>query len=195
MNYISMLKEVLYAYYYNLKLRMARLSVLKNNPKTFVSPLSSISICDYTLLKLGKKCFIGDFTRIIIAKDERNIINHINPFLFIGDNTYIGEFNNIRAAGGGITIGNNCLISQHITIIASNHCIQKDININSQLWDVERHSVIIGNDVWVGANSVILPGVTIGNGSVIAAGSVVTKNVPENAIIAGSPAKILKYRI
>ena len=154
-----------------------------------------MSICDDTLFKLGKNSFIGDFTRIVVAKDLRNTENSIKSFLSIGENTYIGEFNNVRAGGGGITIGNNCLISQHITITASNHCFRKNLTINSQLWDIEKHSIIIGDDVWVGANSVILPGVTVGNGAVIAAGSVVTKDVPEYAVVLGSPAKILKYRI
>jgi acetyltransferase-like isoleucine patch superfamily enzyme len=52
----------------------------------------------------------------------------------------------------------------------------------------------IGDDVWVGCSVQILPGVTIGNGAVIAAGSLVNKDVPENAIVAGVPAKIIKYR-
>ena len=54
--------------------------------------------------------------------------------------------------------------------------------------------VIIGSDVWIGANSVILDGVTICDGAVIGAGSVVTKDVPERAIVAGNPARIIKYR-
>ena len=54
--------------------------------------------------------------------------------------------------------------------------------------------VLIKNDVWIGANSVIMPGVTIGNGAIIGAGAVVTKNVPDYAIVAGVPAKIIKYR-
>jgi acetyltransferase-like isoleucine patch superfamily enzyme len=54
--------------------------------------------------------------------------------------------------------------------------------------------VIIKNDVWIGANSVIMPGVTIGNGAIVGAGAVVTKNVPDYAIVAGIPATIIKYR-
>ena len=54
--------------------------------------------------------------------------------------------------------------------------------------------VIIGNDVWIGANVVILPGVTIGNGVIIAAGAVVSKDVPDYAIVGGVPAKVIKYR-
>jgi acetyltransferase-like isoleucine patch superfamily enzyme len=57
------------------------------------------------------------------------------------------------------------------------------------------HKIIkVGDDVWIGGNSVILPGVTIGKGAVIGAGSVVTKDIPENAIAVGNPAKVVKYR-
>lgn len=113
----------------------------------------------------------------------------------IRDFTYIGDHNNIRASGGNITIGNYCLISQQITIVASNHRIALDKYIFFQDWDNSKINVHIGNDVWIGANAVILPGVNIENGAVIAAGTVVTKNVPANAIVAGTPGKIIKYRI
>ena len=60
----------------------------------------------------------------------------------------------------------------------------------------ERHEkhIIIGNNVWIGANSILVSGVKINDGAIVAAGSVVTKEVPTNAIVAGSPAKIIKYR-
>jgi acetyltransferase-like isoleucine patch superfamily enzyme len=61
-------------------------------------------------------------------------------------------------------------------------------------WNGSRTSIDIEDDVWIGANSVILPGVRIGRGSVIGAGSVVTKSVPPHAIYAGNPAKLIRYR-
>ena len=114
--------------------------------------------------------------------------------LTIGDNTFIGEFNNIRATGGEIIIGNNCNISQHCTLVSSNHSIVKGINISEQKWDETKVGIFIGDDVWIGANSVVLPGVRIGNGAVIGAGSVVTKNIPDNAICVGNPARVIKFR-
>ena len=54
--------------------------------------------------------------------------------------------------------------------------------------------IIVGNDVWIGANSVILSGVKINDGAIVASGSIVTKEVPANAIVGGCPAKVIKYR-
>lgn len=142
--------------------------------------------------KIGNSSYIGDYTVIIVENCFQSLND--NSYLEIGEGTYIGELNNIRAAGGFICIGNHCLLSQGISIIASNHQISPNALIKEQLWDTEKINVVIGDDVWIGANSVVLPGVTIGNGAVVGAGSVVTKNVPQYAIIAGNPAKIIKNR-
>lgn len=153
-----------------------------------ISRKISLSIQNLDDCKLGNHIIISDYTKI--AVDNRFACN--NAKLFIGDNTYIGEFNNIRVGGADINIGSNCLISQHITIVSSNHSIAMGGQINEQGWIAK--PVIICDDVWVGANSVILPGITIGKGAVVGAGSVVTKDVPAYAIVMGNPAKIKKYR-
>lgn len=145
-------------------------------------------------LKLGKNNSIGAFSIIIVANDLLNPNSFKDSSLSIGSNTYIGEGNNIRAAGGTISIGNDCLISQHVTIVASNHGIEKEILIRKQAWSTTNNFVTINDDVWIGAGSIILPGVIVGKGAIIAAGSVVTKSIPEYAIVAGNPAKVLKYR-
>lgn len=144
----------------------------------------------YSNIKMGDGCIIGKYTTIAIA--SRNYLSP--PKLTIGSNTYIGEYNNIRVAGGELSIGNNTLISQHITIVTSNHLIARDKLICNQEWNGDNNFIYIGDDVWIGASSIILPGVTIGNGAVVAAGSVVTKDVPEYAVVAGNPARIMKYR-
>ena len=79
-------------------------------------------------------------------------------------------------------------------MIASNHGTALGQDISKQKWDTEKAGITIGDDVWIGANCVILPGVHIHNGAVIGAGSVVTKDIPANAIAVGNPAKIIKYR-
>ena len=68
-------------------------------------------------------------------------------------------------------------------------------NIPMVYQDRREKDIVIGNDVWIGANSILVSGVKINNGAIVAAGSVVTKEVPENAIVAGIPAKVVKYRL
>ena len=118
-----------------------------------------------------------------------------NSSLSIGDNTTISEFSDIRAGGGSIQIGNDCLVAQHVSIIASNHLYDRDKLIRENLWDTEKNYVRIGNDVWIGAHAVILPGVVIGDGAIIAAGAVVTSSIPDYAIAAGVPAKVIRRRV
>lgn len=88
---------------------------------------------------------------------------------------------------GGITIKNNVLIGHNVVLATLNHSIDP-----KKRGDMEPSPIVIGDDVWIGSNSTILPGVTIGNGSIVAAGSVVTKNVGENVIVGGVPAKVIK---
>lgn len=158
----------------------------------YLAPYTNFLLKEMDKLKIGDKSVIGCYTTIAVSNDPSG--NKENAYLTIGTNTYIGEYNNLRAAGGRLTIGNNCLISQHITIVTSNHNIKKMHLIQEQAWTDKNNYVTICNDVWIGANSVILPGVTINIGAVIAAGTIVTKDVPPYAIVAGNPAKIIKYR-
>ena len=88
---------------------------------------------------------------------------------------------------GGIEIGDDCLIGQQVVIATLNHDLDPERRGNMFPAPVK-----IGNKVWIGAHATILPGVTIGNGAVVGAGAVVTKDVPENAVVAGVPAKIIK---
>ena len=112
--------------------------------------------------------------------------------LKIGDNVSINRRSLIHA-GGGVEIANNVLIGPGVVIYSQNHNFhQKDININIQGFNTE--VVIINENVWIGARSIILPGVTIGSNSIIGAGSVVKKDVEANTIVAGNPAKFIRYR-
>lgn len=160
-------------------------------PNVYISSKAKICIDRTRDIIIGRGVRINDYTVIFCKSYDKA---HPNSRLVIGENTYIGEFQNIRASGGEIIIGKNCSISQHITLIASNHNIRKGIDINKQGWDEQKTGIVIGDDVWIGANSVVLPGVKIGSGAVIGAGSVVTKDIPENAIVVGNPARVIKYR-
>jgi acetyltransferase-like isoleucine patch superfamily enzyme len=142
--------------------------------------------CD---IVLGHPCCIGAGT-ILIAKQASG-----RPYsIHIGDDVAIHEYNNLRAAGGDITIGNHCQIAQHCTLVAANHEIDTaEYMINAPL-ESRRHSITIEDDVWIAANCVILPGVTIGRGAVVGAGTVVTKSVPPYAVVGGVPARLIRLR-
>ena len=94
---------------------------------------------------------------------------------------------------GGIQIGEYFHTGKGLTIFTTNHNYNSKISIPYDKISIAK-PVIIKNFVWLGANVTIVPGVTIGEGVVVAAGSVVTKDVPDCAVVGGNPAKILKYR-
>ena len=170
-----------------------RYAILLRNPGSRLSPKCVIFGRNaYKNMMIGKGSFIGCFTFIVI--DNSKSKSNIESYVKIGSNTYIGELNNIRAAGGAIVIGDNCNVSQHVSIVASNHKYKQGDIINNQRWDETKHSVYIGNDVWIGANVIILPGVKIGDGAIVGAGTVVTKDVDSNTVVIGNPMKILKNR-
>ena len=115
-------------------------------------------------------------------------INNAVGDVVIGDHTRIGIHNTII---GPVTIGNHVNLAQGITVTALNHnFIDTTLRIDEQ--GISTNPVVIGDDVWIGANAVILPGVQIGRHVVIAAGAVVTKDVPDNCVVGGIPAKVLK---
>lgn len=94
---------------------------------------------------------------------------------------------------GPLHIGDNVMMGPNVTILTHSHCIDRiDIPMGQQ-GSIEK-SVTVGDDVWIGMRVIILPGINIGNGAVIGAGAVVTKDVPDYAIVGGVPARILKFR-
>jgi len=111
--------------------------------------------------------------------------------IIIGNKVFIGnscEFN-IRKS---IVVGNNSLIGSGCRFIDHDHGTQLNKLIRDQ--QGSEKSIKIGNDVWIGSNVIVLKGVEIGDGAVVAAGSIVTKNVLPNSIVAGIPAKVIQNR-
>lgn len=144
------------------------------------------------LIKVGNGCYVGPYA-VIYVNNYNDKIN--NSFLEIGDNTYIGDFSNIRACGGNIKIGSKVQIAQNVNIIASNHMFKKGTPIKDQKWDEKNNFVEIGDDVWIGCGCTLLPGTKIGSGSIIGANSLVKGIIPENVIAVGNPAKVIKERV
>ena len=116
----------------------------------------------------------------------------INTSIDIGDRTFIGPYVTI-AGPGDISIGKNCLIAAHSGIFANNH-IYADPAQPIGLQGVTRLGITIEDDCWLGSGVKVLDGVTIGHGSVIGAGSIVTKNIPPFSIAVGVPARVIKSR-
>lgn len=109
-----------------------------------------------------------------------------------GTNVFLGPYVTIYGHGG-VEIGDQTLVSMHATILSSSHTVpEKSKEIRAQP-DILLPTKI-GRDCWIGANAMILGGVTIGNGCVVGAGSVVTKDLPAYSIAVGVPAKIIKSR-
>lgn len=109
----------------------------------------------------------------------------------IGDNSGIG----IRASlSGRITIGSDVMMGKDVVIMTTNHSFHHiDVPMNRQGFQQEE-PVVIKDDVWICDRVIILPGVYVGKGSVIAAGAIVTKDVPEYTVVGGNPAKVIKLR-
>lgn len=115
-------------------------------------------------------------------------INNAVGDVIIGDHTRVGLHNTVI---GPVTIGSHVNLAQGITITALNHNFSETgRRIDEQ--GISTKHVIIEDDVWIGANAVILPGVRIGTHSVVAAGAIVTKDVPSHSLVAGVPAKLIK---
>ena len=113
----------------------------------------------------------------------------------IGNHCLINH-NNVLQAGkefGKIKIGNYVHTGANVMMFAFNHSID-DLDIPSKLQDYYDADICIEDDVWIGAGSVIIAGVTIGRGSVIGSNSVVTKDIPPYSIVAGVPARIIRTR-
>jgi acetyltransferase-like isoleucine patch superfamily enzyme len=114
-----------------------------------------------------------------------------NSKVEIGTNTYIGPYSYL--SGKNISIGKNCLIGPYVGIFANNHVFQ-DPNRPIREQGHTYKGIVIEDDCWIGTGTKILDGIRIGFGSVVGAGSVVTKDLPSYSVAAGVPARIIKMR-
>lgn len=157
--------------------------------------------------QVGKRCSVGDHTKMDFSKiDEYVRIDRFNHLYYanIGRRSYTGQNTVIMHTN----IGAFCSIAWGVTIGPANHSYDR-ISTHSFLYNnvdgirpeneeaaYDRFSekCELGNDVWIGAGAIILRNVVIGDGAIVASGAVVTKDIPPYAIVAGVPAKVIKYR-
>ena len=149
----------------------------------------------YSKFHLGQKQFRAFCARLILPKCGKDVNIERKAYFScqvqIGDHSGIGENSELR---GPVIIGKNVMMGSECSIYTQNHCFSDpDIPMCQQGFQKEE-PVIIGDDVWIGGRVTILPGVHVGSHSIIGANAVVTKNVPEYAIVAGNPAVVKKIR-
>jgi acetyltransferase-like isoleucine patch superfamily enzyme len=133
-------------------------------------------------IEIGARCNIKPNV-MLLAHDGR---------IRLGDHVSVNPFSVLYGAGG-LTIGSNVLIAPHVVIVPANHRFEDpDVPIRSQ--GESRRGIAIGDDVWIGAGARVLDGVTIGSGSIVAAGAVVTRDVRPYSVVAGVPAREIRMR-
>jgi len=183
------------------------MKLLVKNPLTvWFARLIKSMILEYKnkekCLKIGYmsnavNCEFGIYNTIYNEVILQKVI--LGDFTYIADNTKISR----TEIGRFCSIGPNCMIGlgKHPSKdFVSTHPIffstlkQAQITFADKGYFDEFENIVIGNDVWIGANAIVIDGVKIGNGAIVAAGSVVTKDVPPYAIVGGVPAKIIRYR-
>ena len=145
----------------------------------------------------GKK-YIDFGTNLTTGRNCRIEVNgeHSGKRLIFGENVNIGDSVSIRCANS-INIGNNVLMGSRVLVIDNSHGEYSGQNQDNPETPPNKRTliskpIIIENNVWIGEQSLIMPGVTIGEGSIIGANSVVLGNVPRNCIAVGSPTKVIK---
>lgn len=182
----------------NQELRRIKNSFMSFPDSSHIGIIGQIHCPEY--ITVGERTGFGDWIFLtawdsfLYQKDGKETIQKMEPKLTIGDDCWFGAFSHITCTNK-IQIGNWLLTGKYVTITDNSHGTS-DINA-LRLPPMKRAvyskgPVIIGNNVWIGDKATILPGVTIGDGAVIAANAVVTKDVPAYSVAAGNPAKIVK---
>ena len=154
------------------------LFVYKKGKGTSIRSTARMDILPKFLFYLGDAAIIEDYS----------VVNNVLGDVIIGSNSLIGLRSTVI---GPVEIGNDVLLAQNIVLSGQNHGYE-DVTISIREQKSVTSKITIKDRAWIGANAVIVAGVTIGTHSIVAAGSVVTKDVPDFCIVGGNPAKILK---
>lgn len=143
--------------------------------RVFISPLAAVQV---DRLELGDSAYIAGHA-------------YVTGSLVAGHHCTVNTFSVVR---GDIRLGHSVRIGAHTSLLAFNHTMtDPDVPVFRQ--PITQRGIVVGDDVWIGSHVVVLDGVTIGDRAVVAAGAVVTKDVPAGAIVAGNPAQIKKWRV
>lgn len=194
-------QQVLRGFYYKLRLKRSTglvfigKNVIIKNPKLIkagknftVKDNVSIQALSRRGIQFGDNIMIGQQTII----ECTGVIRNLGEGLKVGNNSNFGDYNFIGVRGF-IEIGNDVLFGPRVSIHAENHIfVHLDIPIRKQ--GETRQGVRIEDNCWIGSGAIILDGVTIGTGTVVAAGAVVTHDVPSYSVVAGIPARIIQTR-
>ncbi|MCK9627581.1 MAG: acyltransferase [Bacteroidales bacterium] len=159
-------------------LRMLRPLYIKKGSRSVLCSSARKDIVPFNKFIIGRNSVVEDYATV------NNMVGNIE----IGDNTRIGIGNVII---GPVSIGSNVNLAQNVTVSGLDHNYE-DVNSSIASQGVSTSQIVIEDDVWVGANSVITKGIRIGTHSVVAACSLVNKDVPPFSIVGGNPARLLK---
>lgn len=169
---------------------LRNLYVQYKNPDANISAPIVWEYDDIEAISIGSETLIESFSQIVV--EVNSPLTSIPGRLIIAERVIIGSGANIRAAGGEISIARNSMLAQQVSLIASNHIIASEKPYRDLPWDESKVGVVIAENVWIGAGVTVLPGCAIGKNSVVGAGSVVTKSIPENEVWAGIPARKIR---
>lgn len=197
---LSILKTIYYNFKFNksnkILLLIAKRSIIKINKTSEINITNGRLKIGLDFLNRGRTSLTMESGSQLNINGYANICNGCRitigkgAIFTLGNATFINENSRIMVYKD-LYIGDNCVISWDVNIIDTDHHNIVDNTITK----IKDSGIVIGDNVWIGARATILKGVTIGNGSIIAAGAIVTKDVPSKCLMGGNPAKIIKENV
>ncbi|MBL0886734.1 acyltransferase [Myceligenerans indicum] len=146
--------------------------------------------------RLGERCFVSELSSVTNETLELGDRSYVAAGAYLSGSLRAGRdctINPYTVVRGEIRLGNAVRIGAHTSLIGFNHTMaDPDVEVHRQATTAK--GITIGDDVWIGSHVVVLDGVTVGDKSVLAAGAVVTKDVPAGAVVGGNPARVIKWR-